>query len=329
MAGDVAECVISLELANDQFDTSTVVVEAPEVERLQRQIGDQDLVVVAAELEQCQLLARLFGLWAANDHEATAAPPAGRLVAELGDLDAAARTGVAQVGEPALDGPGQARDDDKAGLPSFEPFDQAVIVKPLVGADYNRPHTGRNLSEAGRKKVEDDARGWLEKQGHPVQEAVMQSAQLRKRNRGNTQQEAPQRRSVGITWQSSEVLKDAVLAEQLGRVDTVEPEQHGIEQRQKHLPNTVAIVTLRQPDLSRNGILESNSGKESMQQVHPAIMGETRCTEFYGELPRPTWHNSQSYLLGSFGSGYQKHRPDLRRSPPGEPFQSRITPDSG
>jgi hypothetical protein len=33
------------------------------------------------------------------------------------------------VGKPALDGPGQARDDDKAGLPSFEPFDQAVIVK--------------------------------------------------------------------------------------------------------------------------------------------------------------------------------------------------------
>src|SRR5216683_4318539 len=226
MAGDVAECVISLELA--------------------------------------------------NDHVATAAPPAGRLVAELGDLDAAARTGVAQVGEPALDGPGQARDDDKAGLPSFEPFDQAVIVKPLVGADYNRPHTGRNLSEAGRKKVEDasgsmgvagpqlpvpevsavaleakqrmvrrppsldgvvadpclflfavdhehrgihiedDARGWLEKQGHPVQEAVMQSAQLRKRNRGNTQQEAPQRRSVGITWQPGREWKTPFLPRNLG-----------------------------------------------------------------------------------------------------------------
>ena len=66
MAGDTAECVISLELANDQFDAGAVVVEAPEVECLQRQIGDQDLVVVAAELEQCQLLGRLFGLWAAN-----------------------------------------------------------------------------------------------------------------------------------------------------------------------------------------------------------------------------------------------------------------------
>jgi hypothetical protein len=93
MTGDMAECVISLELANDQFDTGAVVVAAPEVERLQRQIGDQDLVVVAAELEQCQLLGRLLGLWAANDHEAIAAPPAGRLVAELGDLDAAAWTG--------------------------------------------------------------------------------------------------------------------------------------------------------------------------------------------------------------------------------------------
>ena len=72
MTGDTAECVISLELANDQFDTGAVVVAAPEVERLQRQIGDQDLVVVAAELEQCQLLGRLFGLWAANDYEAIA-----------------------------------------------------------------------------------------------------------------------------------------------------------------------------------------------------------------------------------------------------------------
>ena len=33
MAGDTAECVISLELANDQFDAGAVVVAAPEVER--------------------------------------------------------------------------------------------------------------------------------------------------------------------------------------------------------------------------------------------------------------------------------------------------------
>ena len=30
-----------------------------------------------------------------------------------------------------------------------------MIVKPFVGADYNRPHARRNLGEAGFEKVED------------------------------------------------------------------------------------------------------------------------------------------------------------------------------
>jgi hypothetical protein len=76
---------------------------------------------------------------------------------------------------------------------------------------------------------------------------------------------------------------------------TVESEQYGMEQRQKHLPNTVAIVALRQPDLSRNGILESTSGKERMQPVHPAIMGEAPYTEFYRKFSRSTSRRSQSY----------------------------------
>ena len=52
--GNVTERVIALELANHQFDASAVVVEASEGERLQGQIGDQDLIVVMAELEQGQ-----------------------------------------------------------------------------------------------------------------------------------------------------------------------------------------------------------------------------------------------------------------------------------
>jgi hypothetical protein len=39
--GDRPECVIPFELANDQFDAGAIVVKAPEVERLQRQIGDR------------------------------------------------------------------------------------------------------------------------------------------------------------------------------------------------------------------------------------------------------------------------------------------------
>lgn len=120
MAGDVLQGVISLKLANDQFDTSAVIVEASKVERLQRQIGDQNLVLVAAELEQRQLLSRLLGLEAANDHEAMGTCPTSGLAAKLGDLDPAARSGVAKMCEPALGGPGQARADDEAGLLCFE-----------------------------------------------------------------------------------------------------------------------------------------------------------------------------------------------------------------
>jgi hypothetical protein len=107
------------------------------------------------------------------------------------------------------------------------------------------------------------------------------------------------RSGVGITRQSSEILKDAVLAKQLGRLDAVQPEQHKIEQRQKHLPDTVAIVALRQPDVSCNRILESNSGEESMQQVHPAIVGEAQCTEFYSELPRSSWLRPAKHSSGA------------------------------
>ena len=39
------------------------------------------------------------------------------------------------------------------GLLSLEPFNQAMIVKPLVGADYNRSDARRNLGEAGVEKV--------------------------------------------------------------------------------------------------------------------------------------------------------------------------------
>ena len=51
-SGDAAQGVVPFELLDEQLDAGAVVVEAPEIERLQRQVGDQDLVVVLAELEE-------------------------------------------------------------------------------------------------------------------------------------------------------------------------------------------------------------------------------------------------------------------------------------
>jgi hypothetical protein len=57
---DLAQRIISLELSDNPFDSRSTIVEAPDVEGPQIEVGNQDLVVVAPEFEQCQLLVRLF-----------------------------------------------------------------------------------------------------------------------------------------------------------------------------------------------------------------------------------------------------------------------------
>lgn len=104
---DAAERVFPLEVFDDQLHTGPIVVEPPEVQGLEREVRDEDLVVIFAELEQRQLGGRLLGLGAPDHHEAIQMNPPGGLVAELDHLDPGARMRVPQVGQLALDGPGR------------------------------------------------------------------------------------------------------------------------------------------------------------------------------------------------------------------------------
>ena len=49
---DLAQRVISLELSNNPFDSRSTIVEAPDVEGSQIEVGNQDLVVVAPSLNK-------------------------------------------------------------------------------------------------------------------------------------------------------------------------------------------------------------------------------------------------------------------------------------
>jgi len=137
-----------------------------------------------------------------------------------------------------------------------------------------------------------------------VKEAVMQRAELGQRRRGNPEQEAPQRRSVGITWQASEVLKDAVLSEQLGRFDSLQPEDHRIEQCQNHLADSVAIVSLSESNIRGERVLEPDPCQEAMQHIDAPVMRQRTGTK---RNCKPTWtsgHPGEPYLKGSF---HRKH----------------------
>ena len=74
--GDGAKRVIAFELSDDELDARPIVVETPEVQRLQHKVRDEDLVVIASELEQSQLRGRFFGLRSADHDEAEGARPA-------------------------------------------------------------------------------------------------------------------------------------------------------------------------------------------------------------------------------------------------------------
>lgn len=122
-SGNTAQGVLPFELLDQQLDSGTVVVEAPQVERLQRQICNQNLVVIRPEFEAGQLLGRLLRLGPPDHDEPIGMRPPSRLVAELGYLDPAAGTDVPEVREFALDRGRQASDDHEASPPGLEPLD--------------------------------------------------------------------------------------------------------------------------------------------------------------------------------------------------------------
>jgi len=112
--------------------------------------------VEVAELEQRQLLAGLLGLCPVYDREAIGTRPASGLVAKLGDFDALARSGVAKVGEPALDGGGQASGHHETRPLSFQPLNEGMVVEPFIGAEAAALLQSGALRDAARMMSEAD-----------------------------------------------------------------------------------------------------------------------------------------------------------------------------
>jgi len=121
---------------------------------LERQSGDRNLVVKAAELEQGQLIGQSLAWRPTNDHDALIIQPPGGWVRGLGGFDARAGPRVAELSWRAFDRSGQRGYDDEAGRLHFEPLDQYAIVKQRVCADDHRSEIRKELREASREKVD-------------------------------------------------------------------------------------------------------------------------------------------------------------------------------
>src|SRR5881397_277486 len=153
MRWDLAQVITAFEFANDPFHARAAVVEAPQVQWLQGEIGDEHLIVIVAQLEQRQLLAGCFRLGSSHHYEPITCFPSGWLIEELSSRNVSPVMVIAQAGQSLLDGPSQLGGHDKASLSLFQPGNGLVVVETLVGANDNLSDASGKLGKTSGEQV--------------------------------------------------------------------------------------------------------------------------------------------------------------------------------
>src|SRR6266403_1944192 len=149
MRRNLAQVITALEFANDPFQARSAVVEAPQVQWLQREIGDKHLIKILAQLEESQLVAGPFRLGSSHYYKAVTFFQPEWLVEELSGENVSPMLVVAQAGKPLLDGLSQLGGDHKVSFSLLQPGNGLVVVETLVGADDNVFDPSGKLGKTG------------------------------------------------------------------------------------------------------------------------------------------------------------------------------------
>jgi len=87
-------------------------------------------------------------------------------------------------------------------------------------------------------------------------------------------EESPQRRGLRIVWQPGQVLKHAVVAQRLGRLDPTQAKNQRVEQRLDHFANRVIGVPLREANMPIDLPAKAQTLKKGVKQRHAAKGGQ-------------------------------------------------------
>jgi hypothetical protein len=134
------------------------------------------------------------------------------------------------------------------------------------------------------------------------EKAIVNTPDLGRDRWRGPQQKATERGRVGVARQPGQILKDAVLPQQLGGLDALQSEDHRVQQGEQHLADGVAVVPLDPAHLAGHGIAKANPRHEARHEVDAAIVRPGPRTESDREVSRSPWHGSQSYRNGSVRS---------------------------
>lgn len=151
-------------------------------------------------------------------------------------------------------------------------------------------------NQHGRVHVEEQAGRPTRPESHAGEQTVVQPAEFREGGRRHTEQEAPERGGIRVAREAGEVLEHTVLAEQLGRLDPLEPEDDRVQQGQEHLAHTVPIVALRNPEICRHRPLEPDARQEPMYPVDAAVVRQVLRAEVHAQVSGAFGHLDEPYL---------------------------------
>jgi hypothetical protein len=166
------------------------------------------------------------------------------------------------------------------------PLDRVVTAPPLLLLTVDDEHGGVDIEDQSRRAVRCDR--------HALKKPIVQRSQPWECDGGNAQQKTSQGRCVGIARQASEVLKDAILAQQLRGFDPFQSENHWIEQGQQHFADAVAVVALNKARLLSEEFFEPETTEEAMEQIHPTVVSQRGRSKDEPKFSRATGHCSQS-----------------------------------
>lgn len=146
--GNFSQRVGVLQFADDQLGASPLIVKAPQVQGLQRKVGDQHLVAVIAHLEKMQLCRGFFRHGPTDHHEASRPRPPLRTIAELRSPHSRGDAAVPQSAQPRLQRASESGDDGVKSVFLLDKFDDFVIEEsPSARTRTSRMASG-NLPKA-------------------------------------------------------------------------------------------------------------------------------------------------------------------------------------
>jgi len=106
--------------------------------------------------------------------------------------------------------------------------------------------------------------------------------------------------AFGYTGNPGEGLEHPIAGKQLGTLQPLEAEEHGIQQRQQHLPDAVARVALREAHAGGESSPQVEAGEKAMEEIDAPEVREVARTEADADIVGPSGHDAQTYRTGRF-----------------------------